>query len=102
MAGVDHGRLFRSIDRWGKVGDELAGQEINRIVQKLTRSITGDFGAHSTRSGFATSAAEAGVPLDVIMGHTGHVDPASVMRYIRRAGRYKTNAATGLLGGARQ
>ena len=50
------------------------------------------FGGHSLRSGFATSAAEAGAEERNIMAMTGHKTTQMVRRYIQEANLFKNNA----------
>ena len=50
------------------------------------------YGGHSLRSGFATSAAEAGVEERNIMAMTGHKTSQMVRRYIHEANLFKNNA----------
>lgn len=103
-ASVEGGALFRSVSRWGRVGGRLGAQEVCRRVQvRIDRAgIKGidpaGFGAHSLRAGFCTSAAEAGASIDTIMAQTAHRSANTVIGYIRRANRYRNNAASGLLG----
>mgnify|MGYP001406155505 CR=1 FL=1 len=51
-----------------------------------------NFAGHSLRSGFATSAAEAGVEERNIMSMTGHKTTQMVRRYINEANLFKNNA----------
>ena len=50
------------------------------------------YGGHSLRSGFATSAAEAGAEERSIMAMTGHKTTQMVRRYIQEANLFKNNA----------
>ena len=50
------------------------------------------YGGHSLRSGFATSAAEAGAEERNIMAMTGHKTTQMVRRYIQEAKLFKNNA----------
>ena len=50
------------------------------------------YGGHSLRSGFATSAAEAGAEERNIMAMTGHKTTQMVRRYIQEANLFKNNA----------
>ena len=50
------------------------------------------YGGHSLRSGFATSAAEAGAEERNIMAMTGHKTSQMVRRYIQEANLFKNNA----------
>ena len=51
-----------------------------------------NYGGHSLRSGFATSAAEAGAEERNIMAMTGHKTTQMVRRYINEANLFKNNA----------
>lgn len=103
-SGLTEGPLFCAVDRHGHLGGRLAVQEVRRMVRRraervgLTPTGSKDFGSHSLRSGFCTSAAEAGRSVEEIMTQTGHRRADSAIRYVRHANRYAHNAATGLLG----
>ena len=51
-----------------------------------------NYSGHSLRSGFATSAAEAGAEERSIMAMTGHKSTEMVRRYIKEANVFKNNA----------
>ena len=51
-----------------------------------------NYSGHSLRSGFATSAAEAGAEERSIMAMTGHKSPEMVRRYIKEANIFNNNA----------
>ena len=51
-----------------------------------------NYGGHSLRSGFATSAAESGAEERNIMAMTGHKTTQMVRRYIQEANLFKNNA----------
>lgn len=55
------------------------------------------YGAHSTRSGFTTSAREAGHPDAFIMDQTGHKTARMLNEYTHSKQGWKNNAARGLL-----
>jgi integrase len=103
-AEITDGVLFRAVDRHGRVGGPLTVQEVRRMLRRraervgLTLEGSTEFGSHSLRSGFCTSAAAAGRTVEQIMRQTGHRRPDTVFRYIRHADRYRDNAAEGLLG----
>ena len=104
--GFTEGPLFRAIDRHGRIGGRLAVQDVRRMLRRraervgLTPSGSKEFGSHSLRSGFCTSAAEAGRSIEQIMTQTGHKRADLAIRYVRHASRYAHNAATGLFGAA--
>ena len=51
-----------------------------------------NYSGHSLRSGFATSAAEAGAEERSIMAMTGHKSTEMVRKYIKEANLFKNNA----------
>ena len=51
-----------------------------------------NYSGHSLRSGFATTAAEAGAEERTIMAMTGHKSTEMVRRYIKDANLFKNNA----------
>lgn len=58
--------------------------------------LSGDFGAHSLRSGFVTEAGKQGVPLPAVMAMTEHRSVASVAGY-SQTGQAGGNPAARLL-----
>jgi integrase len=107
-AHVTEGSLFRVLDRHGHVGGRMSVQDVRRVLRRrmeragLTPTGSKEFGSHSLRSGFCTSAAEAGRSIEQIMTQTGHKRADSAIRYVRHANRYANNAASGLLGTRRE
>tara|TARA_B100001540_G_C15764429_1_gene623267 strand:+ start:250 stop:1185 length:936 start_codon:yes stop_codon:yes gene_type:complete len=78
----------------GKIFD-ISDKLVSLIIKKYA-SLSGldpnKYGGHSLRSGFATSAAEAGVEERNIMSMTGHKTTQMVRRYINEANLFKNNA----------
>ena len=78
----------------GKLFD-ISDKSISLIIKKYA-SIAGlnpnNYGGHSLRSGFATSAAESGAEERNIMAMTGHKTTQMVRRYIQEANLFKNNA----------
>ncbi len=56
-----------------------------------------NFGGHSLRSGFATSATANGATLFRLMDQTRHRSVETVRPYVRRAGLFVDHAGEGLL-----
>jgi hypothetical protein len=56
-----------------------------------------DFGAHSLRAGFVTTAADRDVELTRIMDVTRHKDVRTVTGYVRRANLFKGHAGASFL-----
>ena len=78
----------------GKLFD-ISDKSISLIIKKYA-SLAGlnpnNYGGHSLRSGFATSAAESGAEERNIMAMTGHKTTQMVRRYIQEANLFKNNA----------
>ncbi len=86
VAGIGAGRVFRSVDRHGKVGVSLSDRAVALILKGRTGRAGLDpaaFSGHSLRAGFATSAARAGIEEREIMATTRHRSAAVLRRYIR-------------------
>jgi integrase len=96
-AGITDGRLFRSINRHGKVqAGGLSGIDVARVVKKLAERAGLDaakYAGHSLRAGHATAAAIAGASERSIMRQTGHRSVQMVRRYIREGSLFRENSA---------
>jgi integrase len=109
--GITEGPLFRPVDREGRLGgedgfsgksrDRLTGQGIDKIIQRraLLAGIKNapDYGSHSLRSGPASAAYAAGMPVSEIARH-GRWAPNSpvVLGYIRAVDGDKHNPMKGI------
>jgi len=84
ISNVNKGKIFNISDKSValiiKKYASIAGLDSNR------------YAGHSLRSGFATSAAEAGAEERNIMSMTGHKTTQMVRRYIQEANLFKNNA----------
>ncbi|WP_051279402.1 tyrosine-type recombinase/integrase [Chitinilyticum aquatile] len=100
-AGIDEGAVFRRVDWAGAATEQrLSAQWMARVVKNYANQIGlgfTEFGAHSLRSGFITSAGERDVQLYKIMEVTGQKDPRTVLRYLRRANLFKDHAGEDFL-----
>ena len=100
QAGICAGPLFRSLNRHGQVQPgRLSGNDVARIVKKLTKRFGLDpakYSGHSLRAGHATSAAIGGASERSIMNQTGHRSVQMVRRYIRDGSLFRENAASKL------
>lgn len=89
-AKIERGPVFRSITRWGGVGDAaLSAASVTLIVRKraLRAGVPLErLSAHSLRSGFAVSAVAAGMALPLIQGVTRHKTLGGVAAYVKMAG----------------
>lgn len=85
-AALVRGPVFRSIDRWGNLGDEPlhANSVIPLLRQALSRAgiAAEHYTSHSLRRGFATWAHRSGWDLKSLMSYVGWKDMKSAMRYI--------------------
>lgn len=97
VAGIKDGPIFRGFNRDGSVKrNRLCDKTVARIVKRLARNAGIDEAAvagHSLRSGFATTAAAAGVEERSIMNQTGHQSTKTVRGYIRDADLFRNNAS---------
>ncbi len=99
-AGLTSGLVFRSVDRHGNVGSSMSTRAVADVVKAHAKRAGFDpaeFGGHSLRAGFVTSAAERGAAAERIMDHTGHRSVAMVRIYTRRADAFADHAGEGLL-----
>ena len=92
---IASGPLFRRIRHGDHVGEPLTPAAVRRIVKARCElaGVTGDFSAHSLRSGFVTEAGRQNVPLGDTMAMTGHASVATVMRYYRSGATVTSRAA---------
>ncbi|WP_295475548.1 site-specific integrase [uncultured Pseudomonas sp.] len=85
-AALEDGPVFRSIDRWGNLGE--AGLHPNSVITLLRQAfaragLRGQaYSSHSLRRGFATWAHQNGWDLKSLMAYVGWKDMKSAMRYI--------------------
>jgi len=94
-AQITAGPVFRGLTRSGTLrSTALSDQMVNRIVKERVTQIglnPDNYGAHSLRHGFATSAAMAGVEERHIMQQTRHHSVEMVRHYINEADRFSHN-----------
>jgi integrase len=96
-AGLSSGPVFRSIDRWGRLGEE--GLHANSVIpllrQALSRAgIDGErYSSHSLRRGFATWASASGWDLKALMEYVGWKDVKSALRYVDASASFGALAA---------
>lgn len=87
VAEITEGPVFRAVNRHDQISaNGLTAQSVALVVKASIHRIGGDdklFAAHSLRSGYVTSAAEAGHPLWSIKLVSLHKSDAQVSAYIR-------------------
>jgi site-specific recombinase XerD len=93
---IKKGPLFRRFSKGSKLtNNRLTDQTVALIIKQylnFTNINSSNYSGHSLRSGFATSAAEAGAEERSIMAMTGHKSTEMVRRYIKEANLFKNNA----------
>jgi len=84
VSGIKDGAIFRRI-RGSCVAERLQPQAVRAIVKRRAQlaGLTGDFSAHSLRSGFMTEAGRQNVPLAEAMALTGHRSVQTALRYFQ-------------------
>jgi integrase len=102
VSKIEKGPVFRGVDMaTGKIMSVgLAPEGVARRVQHYVKQLgldPSDFGGHSLRSGFVTTAYKLGRKIPDIMEATGHRAHSEVLGYIRRAGLVEESAARGLM-----
>ena len=96
VSKIKKGPLFTRFTKGSKITNcRLTDQSVALIIKdylKKTGIDSKNYSGHSLRSGFATSAAEAGAEERSIMAMTGHKSTEMVRRYIKEANLFKNNA----------
>ena len=96
ISKINSGALFRRFIKGSKLSENrLTDQTVALLIKeylKLAGIESTNYSGHSLRSGFATSAAEAGAEERSIMAMTGHKSSEMVRRYIKEANLFKNNA----------
>ena len=96
MSKIKQGPIFVKFVKGSKLTTQrLTDQSVALIIKDYLLKAGIDnknYSGHSLRSGFATSAAEAGAEERSIMAMTGHKSTEMVRRYIKEANLFKNNA----------
>jgi site-specific recombinase XerD len=96
LSEINSGPLFRRFTKGSKLSEKRLTDQTVALLIKEYLELTGidskNYSGHSLRSGFATSAAEAGAEERSIMAMTGHKSTEMVRRYIKEANLFKNNA----------
>ena len=96
VSEINSGSLFRKFLKGSKLSEKRLTDQTVALLIKEYLQLTGidsrNYSGHSLRSGFATSAAEAGAEERSIMAMTGHKSTEMVRRYIKEANLFKNNA----------
>lgn len=97
-SGIHSGAVFRSISASELISYQpLTPQSVGHILKKRAAEISlpgiNNISSHSLRRGLATSAAQAGAPIHVIMRAGRWKQTNTVMEYIEASERFTENAA---------
>lgn len=87
VSGLAAGAVFRSIDRWGYLSDDVIHASsiiplLRRILTAAGVSDAGLYSSHSLRRGFATWASANGWELRALREYVGWRNMASASRYV--------------------
>lgn len=100
-AGIQSGNVFRGVDMLtGKLGDAITGRQCARIVKDAAERVgesAHEFGGHSMRAGFVTSALAAGAGELEVMEQTRHTNTKMLKVYSRQEGRGARRALKAML-----
>ncbi|HEY5242559.1 MAG TPA: tyrosine-type recombinase/integrase, partial [Polyangiaceae bacterium] len=99
-SGITEGLLFRQLGRRQLLGAPLSAAAVLHRVRhyaKLAGLPEEEFGAHSLRSGFITTAARRGRDLDSIAVTSRHRSMETLRGYIQRETLHERGAGEGLL-----
>ena len=93
--------MFRAVALGGKVSDVApANNSASRIVKRYARRVGPDpasYAGHSLRSGFLTSAAEAGASIWKLSEVSRHKSLDTLRGYVRRVDLFKEHAGAAFL-----
>jgi site-specific recombinase XerD len=96
ISKISSGPLFRRFSKGSNLTEKRLTDQTVALLIKNYLNLAGidsrNYSGHSLRSGFATTAAEAGVEERSIMAMTGHKSSEMVRRYIKDANLFKNNA----------
>lgn len=100
-SGITEGPIFRAVTKSGKVRPEaLSTKSVAEIIKAYATRAGFDakeFAGHSLRSGFLTSAAEAGANVFKMVEVSRHKSIETVRGYVRHVELFKNHAGAGLL-----
>lgn len=96
-ASITSGPVFRSVNKYGTVGEKLTDRSVARIVKAAALRAglpEARWSGHSLRAGFVTEHARRGSSTRSIARQTGHSPTSPVIhRYVRLAAPWEDNAA---------
>lgn len=86
VSDIQQGSIFRSINRWGQIKNQISAVSIGNIVKNAAASLglnPKNYGGHSLRSGCATFLIENNVNIAVVAKHGRWKKLDTVLRYDR-------------------
>lgn len=92
---ITEGPLFRALHNGVLLDRRIAPRQVARVVQQRMKAAGFDptlFAGHSLRSGFITSAADAGADLNKIRTHAGHSKLDTTLSYMQVADAFKDHS----------
>jgi integrase len=100
-AGISEGPLFRPVAKGGRLGAQrLTDKSVCDLVKAYAARLglkPADFGAHSLRAGFLTSAARRGASVFKMRDVSRHKSMNVLQAYVRDAYLFRDHAGAGLL-----
>jgi site-specific recombinase XerD len=100
-AGISEGPVFRPVAKGGRLRTErLSAKAVCELVQRYAERLglnPADFGAHSLRAGFLTSAARRGASVFKMRDVSRHKSMDVLQAYVRDADMFRDHAGAGLL-----
>jgi site-specific recombinase XerD len=99
-ANITSGPLFRGVRGSSVSPNRLCSKQVARIVKARAKIAGLDpkvFSGHSLRSGFITSAADHGAPLQAIANHAAHEKIDTTLGYVQVADAFRDHSGKGFL-----
>jgi site-specific recombinase XerD len=100
-AQITDGALFRPVAKGGRLGiHRLTDKSVCDLVKAYAKQVglnASEFGAHSLRSGFLTSAARRGASVFKMRDVSRHKSMDVLQTYVRDADLFRDHAGAGLL-----
>ncbi len=100
-AGISEGPVFQPVAKGGRLaGTRLTAKSVCDLVQAYAERLglnPADFGAHSLRAGFLTSAARRGASVFKMRDVSRHKSMDVLQAYVRDADMFRDHAGAGLL-----
>jgi site-specific recombinase XerD len=100
-SGISEGPIFRPIGKGGRPRDSrLTAKSVCNLVKVYARGLglnAADFGAHSLRAGFLTSAVRRGASVFKMRDVSRHKSMDVLQAYVRDADLFRDHAGAGLL-----